>query len=228
MAPLQFQMTDEVRALGLTGAYFTLEGLANAPAHPAFDTLRAAALAEVLEGLTAEAIPIDPVLTGFRDLHTAVGVSNRKNVASPENLLRALLRSGGLPTVNLVVDIYNLVSVQTRLALGAHDLAQVEGDIALRLTDGTEGFLPLGSPEPKTVRAGEYAYVDGGNDVLCRLEVRQVEKTKVGLATTGCFYIVQGNAATPPDLIRRATEDVIALTTRFCGGEPRMLHTPWG
>jgi DNA/RNA-binding domain of Phe-tRNA-synthetase-like protein len=156
-----------------------------------------------------------------------VGVSNRKNVASPENLLRWLLKNGELPALNVVVDIYNLVSVRTRLALGAHDMARVTGGITLRLTNGSEGFVPLGSAEAKAVRAGEYAYVDDGNDVLCRLEVRQVEKTKVGPGTTGCFYIVQGNAATPDALIREAAGEVIALTTRFCGGEARMLHAPW-
>ncbi len=228
---LQFRIAPEVTALGLRGAYFTMGGLFNrAPGDPAyndFNALKAETLAAIVPELSAESIKSDPVLTGFRELHRAVGSANRKTIPAPENLLRVLHRTGALHSVNMLVDIYNLVSVKTRLALGAHDLAQVSGDIQLRLTDGGEGFHPLGEGQPKSIVPGEYAYVDGANDVLCRMEVRQVEKSKVDPGTTECFHIVQGNAATSAQKLKEATEEWIALTQRFCGGEARMLHAPW-
>ena len=228
---LQFQIAPEVTALGLRGAYFTMGDLTNrAPgdsAYAEFEALKAETLAGILPGLSAESIKSDPVLMGFRDLHRAVGSANRKTLPAPENLLKMLRRIGTLPRVNLLVDLYNLVSVKTRLALGAHDLARVSGDIHLRLTDGSEGFHPLGETQPKAIASGEYAYVDGANDVLCRMEVRQVEKSKVGPGTTECFHILQGNAATSVEQLKAATEEWIALARRFCGGEARMLHAPW-
>lgn len=223
----KFFFAKAVLDLGVEGAYFTIAGLANTASHPEFEQVRREACGEILATLSAEGIREDPVLAGFRSLHQAIGVSNRKNQASPENLLGWLLKAGSLPSVNLVVDIYNLVSIKTRLALGAHDLEKVTGNIHLRLTDGTENFMPLGAGEAKQVRAGEYGYVDDGNDILCRLEVRQVEKSKVEQTIRACFYIVQGNPATAPEMIRSAAEEVIALTQRFCGGEVRMHHAPW-
>lgn len=224
---LEFVFTEEVRRLGVTGAYLVITGLANRERDPAFEAWQAEQLAGVRAGLEGVQLPEDPVLAGFRRLHEAVGTSNRKNLASPENLLRLLLKTGSLPRVNLLVDIYNTVSVRTRLALGAHDLAAVKGNVTLRLTDGTERYRPLGAPAPEAVRAGEYAYVDGAGDVICRLEVRQVEKTRVTPDTTGCFYIVQGNPATPDALLRAAVDELVELTTRHCGGQPRLLHAPW-
>lgn len=226
-ADLTFNVAEEVLALGVRGAYFTLSGVRNREGDSAFDSLRDELLAEVLSDLTPEKVKNDSVLRGFRELHEAVGRGNRKNVASPENLLNMLLRQGRLPRVNLLVDVYNLISVRSRLALGAHDLARVTGSIHLRLTTGGEGFWPLGAPEPKPVEAGEYAYVDDGNDILCRLEVRQVEKTKVTLDTSECFYIVQGNARTDDCQLRAATDELLDLTKRFCGGEERMLYASW-
>lgn len=226
-AEFSFDVSDEVLALGLRGAYFTMSGLRNAEGDPAFDRLMDELVGEVLSDLSPEKIKGDPVLRGFRALHEAVGRSNRKNVASPENLLNMLLRQGRLPRVNLLVDIYNTVSVKSRLALGAHDLARVGGGVHLRLTVGGEGFWPIGAAEPKPVEAGEYAYVDDQNDVICRMEVRQVEKTKVTLETTECFYIIQGNASTDDDHLKSATEELLSLTTRFCGGEARMLYASW-
>jgi hypothetical protein len=45
----------------------------------------------------------------------------------------------------------------------------------------------------------------------------------VGLDTTECLYIVQGNRATDDAYIRRAAEELLALTKRFCGGTERFL-----
>jgi len=95
------------------------------------------------------------------------------------------------------------------------------------LTNGKEGFWPLGASKPKPVGPDEYSYIDDDNDIICRLEVRQVEKTKITTGTTECFYIVQGNSATDEEYIRAATEDLIALTKRFCGGKERMLYATW-
>jgi DNA/RNA-binding domain of Phe-tRNA-synthetase-like protein len=226
-ADLTFDVAPDVLALGVRGAYFTLSDVRNRETDPAFDELRDEALAATLSDLSPEKIKDDPILRGFRGLHEAVGRSNRKNVASPENLLNMLLRQGRLPRVNLLVDVYNLISIKFRLALGAHDLARVTGNIQLRMTAGGENFWPLGAVEPKPVEAGEYAYVDDGNDIICRLEVRQVEKTKVTLDTRECFYIVQGNALTDDSHLKAATEELLTLTKRFCGGEERMLHAVW-
>jgi len=46
-----------------------------------------------------------------------------------------------------------------------------------------------------------------------------VEKTKVTENTTSCFYIVQGNKATPSPYILKTAKELIALTIKFCGGE---------
>jgi len=182
---MEFIFAPEARAVGVTGAYLVISGVRNRAGDDDFAAWQARALDEVLARWPdAAALAEEPVLAGFRALHEAVGAPNRKNLASPENLLRLLLKSGALPRVNLLVDIYNTVSVRTRLALGAHDVARITGNVTLRLTDGSEGFHPLGAPAPEPVKPGEYGYVDDANDVICRLEVRQVEKTKVTGDTT--------------------------------------------
>jgi DNA/RNA-binding domain of Phe-tRNA-synthetase-like protein len=223
---ITFNITESVLATGLKGAYFTLSGVNNHESDPRLNKVKQTILDEVRSDLSPEKIKNDPILQGFRRLHQEVGVSNRKNVASPESLLNTLLRSGRLPQINVLVDIYNLVSIKSRLALGAHDIAHISGNILLRMTTGTEGFWPLGAPEPKAVEAGEYAYIDDNNDIICRLETRQVEKTKVTVETTECFYIVQGNASTNDTYITSVMDELITLTKRFCGGEERILYAP--
>jgi len=225
---LRFHVAPDVLASGLTVACFTLGPLQNTPPTPQFERFRNEVLQEILQDLTREQIATDPILQGFRRLHEAFGVSNRRNIAAPENLLRLLLKTGTLPRIHPAVDLYNLASVQTRLSLGAHDIARLVGDVYLRRTDGTEAFRPLGASEPTGIAPGEYAYIDtGSNEVICRLEVRQGDKTRLTLDTTECLYIVQGNASTPVSTLKTATELLMEWTRRFLGGQDRLLYAPW-
>ena len=219
----QYTISTEVRALGVKAVCFVMEQVHNQKIHPEFERLKALTLKHIVGDLSSEKIATDPILLGFRQLHEAIGRSNRKNVASPESLLKLVLKTSSLPRINLLVDIYNLVSIKTRLSLGAHDFAAINGSVQLRLTDGTERFWPMSSDKPQVVSPGEYAYIDDSGNVLCRLEVRQGDKTKIGLHTTACFYIVQGNATTDDASLQAAAEELIALIKRFCGGQERML-----
>ena len=66
-------------------------------------------------------------------------------------------------------------------------------------------------------------YCDDAHEVLCRLESRQVEKTKVDEEAQNVFYIVQGNAATPDELLQKTAQRIIDLTTRYCGGRGEVI-----
>lgn len=220
----KFDVAPEVMALGLRGSYLLFENLTNCESDARFTSIKEQTIDELVASLTLEAIENDHALIGFRRLHDAVGRSSAKNIASPEALLQYMLQRKALPQINLLVDIYNLISVKTHLALGAHDVAQIEGDIHLRITTGSERFIPLGYQNEKKVGAGEYGYIDDANDIICRMETRQVEKTKVTLETTDCFYIVQGNMNTQHELISKAVDELIEMTTKFCGGSATILH----
>lgn len=168
---------------------------------------------------------LDPLsgVEGFRQLHTNINRSNRKFVASPENLYAFLNKTKALPRINLLVDIYNYVSIKYGLALGAHDLSKIAGNVTLRLTTGNEKFVPLGQIEPKPIPQGDYSYIDDSNEIICHLEVRQVEKTKITLDTTNAFYIVQGNQNTSDEYLNEATMELISLIKHYCGGGELML-----
>lgn len=224
---LTFDVSDDVLNLGLKVACLVMEGVQNTEHQPNFDVYLEQQTNQILEEITREDLKNDPVLQGFRLLHERIGCSNRKNIAASENLMKFLIKAGHLPRVNLLVDIYNLVSIKSHLALGAHDINYISGNVHLKMTAGNEGFRPIGNPGPEPVKPGEYAYIDDNNDVICRLEVRQVEKTKVTLDTKDCFYIIQGNPATSPKDLKAAAENLVELTKRFCGGQEHILYKPW-
>src|SRR5262245_35732464 len=153
-----FDISQAVLALGLQCAVFTLSNVENRDSDREFEEIKARVTEEILTDLSLEKIVGDPILQGFRQLHEAVRRSNRRYVSSAENLLKVLLQTGQLPHVNLLVDIYNLVSVKTRLSLGAHDVSAICGNVSLRLTTGEERFWPLGSDTLKPLVLCAFAY----------------------------------------------------------------------
>jgi DNA/RNA-binding domain of Phe-tRNA-synthetase-like protein len=137
--------------------------------------------------------------------------------------LNFLISKRTIPRINLLVDIYNLISIKYGLALGAHDLSKIDGNVTLRLTRGDEIFFPLGQSDPKLIPKGDYSYIDDSNEIICHLEVRQVEKTKITLNTSDAFFIVQGNENTSDDYLNLATQDLINLIKENCGGKERFI-----
>ena len=218
--PVGFHISDEALALGVRGAFATASGLDNQRYHPEFEGYRQGLAERLRHELTPESIVSDPVLRGFRDLHDAVGRSNRRFPSSAESLVALFLRRGVMASISPVVDVYNCVSLETRLSLGAHDLKKLQGDVTLGLLTGGERFVPLGRTEPEPVGAGEYGYRDESGEVLCRLEVRQSERTKLTGESTEGFFLVQGNRNTPRTQLEGALSRMLELLEGFCGGSP--------
>ena len=210
-------------ALGLCGACLAFEDLTNAERAEGFERYKADLWGRLAARYAPATLVENPVLAGFRDLHDKVGCSNRKFPSSSERMLGIFLKYGSIAPINLAVDIYNCVSLETLLSLGAHDIDTLRGNISLRLTNGDERFMPLGKKREERVPADEYAYVEEGGEVLCRLECRQAERTKVRIESRNCFYMIQGNGNTEAEYIMAAVDKLVELTKKYCGGVERML-----
>src|SRR5262245_50405103 len=118
----------------------------------------------------AAAVRSAPEVASFADVLRKVGVNPRRDQPSVERLLTFALKRGDLPTINGLVDAYNLVSVRTLCSLGAHDLDTLTLPVSLRTLTGGESFTPLGAAGPVPVTPGEFGYVDAADRVLCRLD----------------------------------------------------------
>src|SRR5207253_1115275 len=105
----------------------------------------------------------------------------------------------------------------------AHDLDTIRLPVALRLFTGREAFTPLGREGAEKISAGEFGYVDAAERVLCRLDVRQAEFSKVTADTANVLLIVEGTNSHAPEMIRRAFDDVIDLVTHHCGGKAEIV-----
>ncbi len=163
-----------------------------------------------------------PVLDGYRTLHRL----HEEPDAMPagEALLKMLEKQGRLPNINTLVDIYNTVAAQTGFAIGAHDAARIKGNVTVRKTDGSEQYIPIMQSKPMPVPAGRYAAVDDSGEVLCWMETRQSETTKVVPGQTeDVFLYVQGNPATSQREVCMVLQNVCDTIEEYCGGSYTIL-----
>ena len=130
-----------------------------------------------------------------------------------------LFKHGALRSINRVVDIYNHVSLKYRISIGAHDPAALGGTLRLAFASGDERFLPLGRKRTQPVLCGEYAYLDGAGEVVCRLECRQAEHTRVTPRTRAAVSIVQGFRASWAPSVETIARELLALLERYTGAQ---------
>lgn len=144
----------------------------------------------------------EPAVAGYRELHRQLGKSGRQFLPSQESLFKQIFKRGAWRAIDPLVDAYSLVSLRTRVSIGAHDLAQLRLPVCLDVTVGGEQLLAIGEAEPLTLTAGEYCYRDAAGQVLGRMECRQAEATKVTAATREILFILQGHAQLSGDTLR--------------------------
>jgi DNA/RNA-binding domain of Phe-tRNA-synthetase-like protein len=85
-----------------------------------------------------------PQILATRVAYKALGKDPARYRGSAEALLRRIIAGKGLPQINTVVNIINLVSIESRLSIGLYDLAHVSGDIAFRAGHAGESYKGIG------------------------------------------------------------------------------------
>src|SRR2546423_6080170 len=85
-----------------------------------------------------------PQISATRAGYKALGKDPARYRGSAEALLRRIVAGKGLPQINSVVDVINLVSVESRLPIGLYDLANVQGDVVFRAGRAGETYKGIG------------------------------------------------------------------------------------
>src|SRR5713226_8731801 len=85
-----------------------------------------------------------PQIVAARAAYKALGKDPARYRGSAEALLRRVVAGKGLPQINAVVDVINLVSVESRLPVGLYDLGHVTGEIVFRAGRAGETYKGIG------------------------------------------------------------------------------------
>ena len=76
----------------------------------------------------------EAVVQGYMELLKEVGRSVKKNPPTILALIKNIQSRGFLPTINSVIDIYNVECLRSFLAIGGHDLDKIQGPIEFTIS----------------------------------------------------------------------------------------------
>ncbi len=164
-----------------------------------------------------ESLKDEARVRAYRDFFWRVGIDPTKIRPAAEALLRRLLRNKPLPTINTLVDAYNLVSMETRIALAAFDNSTLSGDMFMRYAVEGEEFLGIGMKTPVALR-GKEIVVEDDEGLLAVYPYRDAERTKVTTDTSSVVIMVCGVPGIQEEVLEEAYESCVRVITRFCGG----------
>jgi DNA/RNA-binding domain of Phe-tRNA-synthetase-like protein len=99
---------------------------------------------EILKLPEPRAVLESPRILATRAGYKALGKDPARYRGSAEALLRRVLSGKAFPQINNVVDIINLVSVESRFPIGLYDLAHVQGEIVFRAGRAGETYKGIG------------------------------------------------------------------------------------
>ncbi len=171
--------------------------------------------------VSLEQVAEHPRIKSWRDAYRAFGAKPSEFRASIEALVRRVLRSEPLPSINALVDIGNLVSLRHLVPAGGHAIDVLTGDIALRFATGREEFVPFGSDQTEHPLPGEVVFVEGDTVLTRRWTWRQANHTLTRLETRAIVFNVDGLPPVSPAEVQEACQEIAALVGRFCGGRTR-------
>ncbi|GGN08802.1 B3/B4 domain-containing protein [Streptomyces fuscichromogenes] len=227
---LTLTVSDQVRALapGFTHLVIEAHGLVNGPSTEASSELLDDAARRLAGRLDGRAPHEDPHMAAWRAAYTAFGAKPSRTRNSAEALARRALADGGLPRINLLVDLYNAISVAHLIPVGGEDLDRVQGGMRLVRATGEEDFVTVAGGEESVEHPdpGEIVWCDDAGVTCRRWNWRQGPRTRLTERTASAVFLLESLAPMPVPEVASAGTELAELLEKFSPGARIEVRAP--
>ncbi|MFF8645708.1 B3/4 domain-containing protein [Streptomyces sp. NPDC015345] len=227
-APLTLTVSDEVRTLapGFTHVAIEAHGLVNGPSTDDSSALLDEAARRLAGRLDGRAPHEDPHMAAWRAAYTAFGAKPSRTRNSAEALARRALADGGLPRINVLVDVYNAISVAHLIPVGGEDLDLIKGGMRLVRATGTEEFVTASAGERIVEHpdAGEVVWCDDEGVTCRRWNWRQGPRTRLTEESVNAIFLLEGMG--PDAGLEAAGAELAELLEKSSPGARITVHPP--
>ncbi len=165
-----------------------------------------------------EEVKNQPVFRAYRDFFWRVGIDPTKLRPAGEALTRRVLGGRDLPRINTLVDAYNLVSVETSIAIAAFDLSRVREDaLIMRKAVKGEPFHGIGMASPDSLSGVEVVVEDQSlHNLIAVYPYRDSDASKVTENTTKVLFMMCGVPGIDDPALEAAAGLTQEYVRRFC------------
>ncbi len=195
-----------------------IEGVTVKKSDEEFEKFKDQSLHNIKKKYALETLRDVLVFRAYRDFFWMIGIDPTKIRPAAEALIRRVLADKPIPSINNVVDSYNLASMDTEIALAAFDKVMLKGKLLLRTARKGEKFSGIGMDEPIELKGGEIVVSDE-EKLIAIYPHRDAENTKVANRTRNVLILVCGVPGIDIKTLENARETALKYITKFCGGE---------
>src|ERR1700722_12923238 len=163
-------------------------------------------------------------LEAWRSAFRAFGANPKKTPCSVEALWKRVQKSGELPMIDPVVDLYNALSIRFGACFGGEDLDRYVGLPRLVLACGNEPFDTVrdGAPVIEQPDVGEIVWRDDQGVTCRRWNWRQCKRTALSEESRNLWFIIDRLAPMPIAELERAGQELVAGLASI---SPGIIHT---
>lgn len=227
---LTLTVSDEVRALapGFTHVVVEADGLVNGPSTDGTSALLDDAARRLAERLGGRPPHEDAHMAAWRETYTAFGSKPSRTRNSAEALAKRALSDAGLPRINVLVDVYNAISVAHLIPVGGEDTDHIRGAMRLVRATGDEDFVTVAGGE-ETVEhpdAGEVVWRDDTGVTCRRWNWRQGPRTRLTERSASAVFLLESLAPMPVADVESAGAELAELLAKFSPGARITVHAP--
>lgn len=148
----------------------------------------------------------DPITEGYRNLILSCQRSIKKNPPTVPEFVRSIKHRGAMPRISTIVDIYNMETLRSCLAIGGHDADKIHGTLTFTISQREDTFTSIGG-HTKRVAPSDYCYRDD-NNVIAWLGTRDSSFYKIDDHTQNAIFVIAGNRHTDCDYRLKALERI--------------------
>lgn len=202
---------------GLSARITRISGVSVRQANPSLEAFKKEVVEEVSASWILDDLKDNATFSAYRSFFWRVKVDPTKTRPASEALIRRILRGNTIPTINTLVDAYNLASVRTSIPLAAFDDGKLSGELLMREARTGEEFLGIGMNSPMRLEGGEPVVQDTVR-LIAVYPHRDADHSKVTNETKNIILMSCGVPGVSDEILESAERVGVATITRFCGG----------
>ncbi|MET8127067.1 phenylalanine--tRNA ligase beta subunit-related protein [Streptomyces sp. NPDC005065] len=223
-------VSDDVRTLapGFTHLAVEARGLVNGESNEDSSALLDDATRRLVARLDGRAPHEDPHVAAWRDTYTAFGAKPSRTRNSAEALARRALTDAGLPRINLLVDLYNAISVAHLIPVGGEDTDRIKGAMRLVRSTGQEPFRTVvgGEETVEHPEPGEVVWCDDDGVTCRRWNWRQGVRTRLTEESVNALFLLESLAPMSIGELEAAGTELAESLEKLSPGAQITVRTP--
>src|SRR2546425_2801020 len=219
MNVFQYHANILARYPAIVGGVILAQGMTNGPTPASLQAMYQAEQQATLQRIGDTPLSQVTSLAAWRSAMRGFGVDPTQYRSAAEALLRRLTKKGDIPSINLLVDLGNLVSIRYALPVAVFDTRALQGAVTVHFADGSERYTTLGQDEVEHPEPGEVVFSDETKLVIARRWCwRQSDQSAAQEDTTQAIITVEAHHAEGNKDVDAALNDLLTLLRTYAGG----------